>query len=225
MSQASQVSQEDQEKVKLAVALPLTDDKIHTSFFDSFVLMSKPASYVYMRPAFRSSIAEARNNLVQQAIDNNCTHILMMDTDQTYPSNTIPQLLSHNLPVVTAKVHRRYPPFDHLCMRKEGDKLVLVPDEEIEKYGLVEVDATGTGCVLYNISVFNEIPKPWFQEEIGEDGKPIGEDVGFCYKLQKYGYKVFVDCSLDIGHLANLEVNYSTYKLYQMLKKAQREKE
>lgn len=203
---------------KLAIALPLTRDVVDTCFLDSWTLMEKP-EYVYIRPTFPGPIDAIRNDLVKQAIQENCTHIIMMDTDQSYPPDVITKILKHNLDVCGAKVHRRYPPFDALCMlqEKESGRLYCVPDEDIEAGKLIEVHATGTGCILYKVDVFQNIPYPWFEFSVTEDGQPIGEDINFCHKLRKNGYKIFVDCSIEIGHSANLMVNYSTYKLYKTL--------
>lgn len=205
---------------KLAICLPLTDSKVHTQFFDSFLLMDKPA-FVYLRPSFHGPIDAVRNDLVAQALQMNVTHLLFMDTDQTYPSDTISKLLSHDVDVCGCLISRRYPPFDPIVMRmdKEVNKLYRIDDEEIEREELTQVDATGTGCVLFKAEVFKKIPKPWFEFKVNDAGEPVGEDINFCYKLGDAGYKIYVDTSIKVGHLSTLEVSYETYKLYKFMKK------
>lgn len=207
---------------KLGICLPLTSDRVHSTFLDSWVLLEKP-EFVYIRPDFPGPIDKIRNNLVDQALRSGCTHILMMDTDQTYPKDTITKLITHDLDVVGAKVHRRYIPFDPLLLRKDPivGKFYGVSDDEIEKGGLVEVDATGTGCILYKAEVFEKIENPWFEFSYNKEGKIVGEDIGFCNKLKEKEYRIFVDCSIDVGHSTNLIVNYDTYKLYKMLESFQ----
>lgn len=205
--------------VKLGIGIPLTDEKVHSVFLDSFVRMEKQ-DYVYLRPQFHGMTIEAvRNSIVQQSLDSGCTHLIMLDTDQSFQANTITKLLKHDLPVVGGLVHRRYPPFDPLLYRGLPGKYLPVPDEEILDNELVEVDATGTGCIMYQTSVFLKTEMPWFEFTVGEDGKPIGEDIGFCIKLKKAGYRIFVDTTLGIGHIGSLSVDWSTYKLYQNLMK------
>ena len=210
------------ENFKLAIALPLTDDKVYASFLDSFILLDKP-SYTYLRPQFPGNIDAIRNNLVTQALDENCTHLFLTDTDQTLPTNTLIKLISHNLDIVTAKVHRRYPPFDPILMRwdDEAKQYYSVADDEWVNKDLVEVDATGAACMLINMDVFRKIPAPWFKFDINEHGKPVGEDIYFCKQLKKAGYKIFVDTSIKVGHLANLIVTEGTYNLYKGLKRIQ----
>lgn len=202
---------------RLGIGIPLTDDKVHSVFLDSYVRMEKP-SYVYLRPQFPGmTIESVRNSIVEQALQSGCTHLIMMDTDQIFDPDTITKLLSHDLPVCGAKTHRRYPPFDSLMYRGEHGKYELVPDEEIEAGGLVEVSATGTGCIMYKTEVFLKIDAPWFEFSIGKDGNPIGEDIGFCIKLKEAGYKIFVDTSIHIGHVGSLSVDWNTYKLFKKL--------
>jgi len=147
----------------------------------------------------------------------------MMDTDQIYNDpDMIQKMLSHGKKVVGAKVHRRYTPFDPLLIRGGIGKHYSVPDEEIFKDGefasLVEVDATGCGCILYDTSVFIDLfPPPWFKLRVGDKGQPIGEDIGFCATLKEAGIDIFVDCSIDIKHLTLLAADWGSYKLYQKL--------
>ncbi|MBW1813431.1 MAG: hypothetical protein JRJ39_07090, partial [Deltaproteobacteria bacterium] len=80
---------------KLAVAIPLTDERIYREFFFSFVKViteymsslvkaGKSISLDVLMPDFPCQIDHARNNLVHQALLTGCTHILMMDSDQIY---------------------------------------------------------------------------------------------------------------------------------------------
>ena len=109
----------------LGIGLPLTDDKVYVAFLDSWVLLDKP-TFVYLKPQFpagsTNSIAAVRNDIVQQALQNGVTHLLMMDTDQTFPADLIETLLAHDKPIVAAKVHRRYPPFDPILYYKKDEK-------------------------------------------------------------------------------------------------------
>ena len=81
------------------------------------------------------------------------------------------------------------------------------------------MDATGTGCMLINLEVLKSFPSPWFEFSVGEDGKPVGEDIGFCYKAAQTGYEAFVDCDVNIGHLATVQVNDAIYRLFKKINK------
>ena len=205
---------------KLAIGIPASMQNIPVAFFDSFITMEKP-NFEYV-PAKNGPIEHLRNRIVEQALANGCSHLLMMDTDQVYPKDTITKLLLHNLPVVHGLVYRRYPPFDNLLYQGEVGKYTNKTDYVDGE--LVEVDACGTGCVLYSLNVFYKIKPPWYEFIANPDkekGGIVGEDIGMCIKLKQAGYKIFVDTSVKIAHLALFSIDESFSQLYQSLVKRQ----
>lgn len=207
----------------LAIGIPLSFPSIPSSFFYSYALMEKP-NHIFIH-ADNGPIDTLRNDIVEKALAEGCTHLIMMDTDQIYPVNTVTRLLSHNLPVVGCRVHRRYPPFDSLMLRiKEIDDKTngYDPIDDWKEGELLECDATGGGCVMYGTEVFRKIPYPWFEFKKQEGtGRIIGEDIYWCQKLKAAGYKIFVDTSLECGHLATMIVNRKTNLLYRSMKQKQ----
>jgi len=207
----------------LCIGIPLTFPMVPSGFFYSFAHMDKPKEYTLIHADNGSGAIDAlRNDLVDMALQCGASHLIMMDTDQIYPVETIPRLLSHKLPVVGCVVHRRYPPFDPIMLRgKLGDYEII---DDYEEGDLVEVDATGTGCIMFDMQVFRKMPRPWFKFRHLETGEGIGEDIGFCHDLKEAGYKIFVDTSIQCGHLTTLNVTKDTYALYKTVKIQQREK-
>jgi len=214
----------------------LTDETVYRQFFFSFVKViteymsglvnaGKPISFDVLMPDFPCQVDAARNNLVQQALLLGCTHIIMMDTDQIYATtNMIEKMLAHDKPVVGARVHRRYPPFDPLLLVGDPGKLRQLPDDEIKQDGEfkteVSVDYTGTGCILYDMKIFNDmIPKKWFRFSVGDLGQPIGEDINFCDELKRANIPIIVDCSIDIKHLSIMAIDWGTYQLFRKIMK------
>ena len=202
---------------KLGIAFPLTDVKVYSSFFVSWTLMEKP-HFTLLMPHAPGTLEIIRNNLVVQALREYCTHLLMMDTDQTYPVDVIPKLLSHEKDVVAVNVHRRYPPFDSILYRGELGDYHHVPDDECFSGELIEIDATGCGCILYNTDVFLDIPHPWFEVYRMGDGRVVGEDIDFCSKMKEAGYEIFADTSIKVGHISTMEITRSFYELYKKVK-------
>lgn len=203
---------------KLGIGLPLTDDKLYSYYHDSWVLMDKPDNFVYIRPMFPGRIDDVRNDIVEQALRNGCTHLLMMDTDQTYPPDTIVKLMNNcDKDVVGGMVCKRYPNFDPILMRGSIGKYRYVSSEEIDDSdGLIEVDATGTGCIMFKTDIFFKLEKPWFEMTTTKEGKPVGEDICFCSKLRNAGYKIYVDTTLRVGHLSTVEITYDFYKFWKI---------
>jgi len=200
---------------KLGIGLPHTDKTVGSYFFDSWVVMEKPG-FTYMRPPYTGYIGMdlARNSLVKDALESGCSHLLMMDTDQVYPRDTITKLLSHNKKVIGPLIHRRYPPFDPVLYKGKLGEYAHVDDEASYSGRLIEVDATGCGCILYDMDVFLKIQPPWFETYQLESGKLVGEDINFCAKLRDAGFKIFVDTSIEIEHVATMGVNRSTHEIY-----------
>ena len=207
---------------KIAIAFPIIDDRVYSKFFVSFAVAEKPERYTLLLPTFPSgdfpnSIAAVRNNLAWQALVLGCTKVFMVDTDQVYPPNAFVRLLelSKSAPVVGARVHRRYVPFDPILMRGDNYILSHVPDEESLSGGVIEVDATGAGCLLIDTEVFFHVKRPWYREIINpRNRRPVGEDIYFTQNVHMAGFKILVDTSLEVIHLAMIEVNDQLYKLY-----------
>lgn len=202
---------------KLGVGIPLADREVNAQFFLSFVSMM-PDAYTLFVPRFPAgkfadSIASVRNDLVEQALEAGCSHLLMCDTDQVYPADTVAKLLSHKKDIVGVAVHRRWPPFDLVMLRGELGKYTHVPEDECYSGNLVSVDATGTGCLLIDTRVFIDMPRPWF--EFGQaNGRPVGEDILFCSKARDSGFDIHVDTSIQVDHLTTLRVNRGMREVY-----------
>ena len=175
-------------------------------------------NFIYIR-ASQGNIDDMRNEMVYNALQSGCTHLIMMDTDQVYHSKTITRLLSHRLPVVGCLVYRRYPPFDPLMLKGSIDAYEVI--KEWEKDSLVEVDATGTGCLLFETDVFRKMPYPWFRFRRRWKGDIVGEDIGFCSDLRGAGYKIFVDTAIPSDHLTQMRINDGTWKLYNRVKEVE----
>ena len=207
----------------LAIGIPCSFPSVPIDFFRSFALMEKPSYTLIIKT--NGPIDTLRNDIIEKAMAERCTHVLMLDIDQVYPVDTIPKLLSHNVSVVNAMVPRRYPPFDPIMLQLTSEGYKPMGYGDWEDGELVEVDATGTGCILYNLEVFKKIPYPWFEfKKHPETGLVIGEDVGLCQKLQAAGYKIYVDTSVEIEHPTIIKINKAMHKLWCAMRMAKEEK-
>ena len=205
--------------VKIGLGIPCNFPMVHTAVMDSLMLLESipDVPFVYLR-ANNGYIDGLRNQLVEKALASNCSHLLMLDADMIYPNDTVIKLYERNLDVVSGLIWKRYPPFDSLMYK--GDLNNFKRIESWEDGELVEVDATGTGCIMYKMEVFKKIPSPWFEFVENPDheiGGEIGEDIGFCLKLKKAGYKIYTDTSVKTAHLTTLSVNEATHKLFMKL--------
>lgn len=188
----------------------------------TFGLEKPEGSTILLRPT-GLTIDVARNNVVDQMLmHDEFEWIMFLDSDQTVPPETIPRLLSHNLPIVGGLYFFKDPMAKPLCYDRQPDfnarafyrpqvekvyKFLLERTEELNSSteitrvlsgndGLWPCDAIGTGCLLVRREVFEKVPYPWFS--FCEGGT---EDLYFCRKAKKYGYEVYVDANLLCGHV------------------------
>lgn len=140
--------------------------------------------------------AEGRTYCVVQAIKNNCTHILFIDDDMTFPPETLEKLLSHGKAIVGVASHSRKLPLT---------STVSMYDEEMPKE-LFKCHAVGMGVALIDLKIFSEIERPWFKFETHENGRIlIGEDAWLCQQARNKGYEVYCDPTIEIKHLGDYE--------------------
>lgn len=193
-------------------------------------------------------VATARNAMVTQFLDNEHAEWLwMLDSDATFAPTMLDSLLAvadpTDRPIVGALAHkvraangddgqpvidshgspeREIVPTMYRALPRGADGH-WIGYQEIETYGkgLMEVDATGTHCLLVHRSVFEKIesdhPHRWFRESVIGPGILAGEDITFCLQARDHGFPVYVDTRLESGHVkpfimtSNLNTEDSRY--------------
>lgn len=196
------------QEIKIAIAIPLTHKFVPIEFFESYVAMLKPFKHVFIHAGGYQGLDVIRNNLVEGAKKYLCSHILFLDIDHRHNKDTIVKLLSHNLPIVSGLSYMRNEPYEPCLFRGEINNYRTVT--QWAENELIEVDSVGAACLLINMDVFNNIKHPYFQFMKNPDPSSqfdIGEDVYFCNKIKKAGYKIFVDTSCGNSHIGTVEVN------------------
>lgn len=135
------------------------------------------------------TIAENRNYLAVQAVKGEYDYLLMIDDDMVFPPDTLEKLLSYNKDIIGVDSHP-----------KGSDNKTYEPLGEDG-----ECSKVGTGIILIKTEVFKNTPRPWFNFNTSELGNTInGEDWMFCLKAREAGFKVFVDTTLEIGHVGSI---------------------
>lgn len=149
----------------------------------------------------KKPVDEARNQIVEMAKQADAKYLLFMDDDNLLPPFTIPRLLNLKAKVASGVYYTKFQPPTPVILKKNYpggyDKWT---------YGdVIEVDYIGLGCALIDMSIFDEIEKPYFKYNKGSidpfKGEPhIGEDVYFCDKVTSKGHKIVVDTYVQAGH-------------------------
>ena len=161
-----------------------------------------------------SILANMREQMVQDAIEAKATHVLFLDSDQTFPPDTLHRLLHHKKEVIGCNIAVKQIPSAPTA-RQAGNGNAGVNVYTTEDSPILEkVWRLGTGVMLIDLSIFKNpvLHKgPWFEQVWKPDvGSFTGEDWGFCRNLQKAGVGIWVDHDLskEIGHLGNLNYGH-----------------
>lgn len=156
-----------------------------------------------------SLIARSRARLLDMAFAAKCTHALFVDTDQTFPANTVHLLARHGKPVVAANVATKVLPSQPTARNKSksGWKGGDVVYTDHSSSGFERVWRIGTGVMLIDLSAVAKLPRPLFNQEWREDMNDfVGEDWFFCERLEAAGIEIGIDhdVSKHVGHIGDL---------------------
>lgn len=202
----------DSQAPRVAICIPVYDHP-EIEFWRSLTVLWKPSMYSEQFPGrgthnfdcHATEIVRARNDLTEQALaaDPPATHVLFVDADMQFPPHALRQLVEHDLPIVGGLCHNRRPPYNPIVVRKlpEGGAAFLY---DLPERGLVECDFTGAGFLLIKREVFEAIGSSKWWSLVEE---MPSEDFSFCHRARAAGYKIAVDCGLDIGHKASVMID------------------
>jgi SAM-dependent methyltransferase len=159
-------------------------------------------------------IAEARNALAKQALEQGAEWLFFLGDDVLPPANALLMLLD--------KAGREYP--DDRGRMVRADMVTGVywtksyPPEPYLWQGLLKgshrewkageffpVDLAGCDCLLISADVLRGVPEPWFSTEwaweAGQRPSSIAtEDFYFFTKARKHGYRLFADTAVQCMH-------------------------
>lgn len=164
-----------------------------------------------------SILPSSRHNIVSKAIKNRCSHLLFLDSDQTYPAQTAHMLAQHGKLIVGCNVAiKRFPSLPTARTKNPawcgGDVVYTRP----ESRGLQPVWRLGFGVMLIHMDVFKRIPAPWFEILWDEQAQEYrGEDWRFCELLEEAQIPIFIDHDLSklVGHVGHYTFKHEHVEL------------
>lgn len=204
-------------EVKIGILTPsrgMVDIRWAAAYSQIIAELAKRPVHQYIEVGY--AVDEARNNGVESALKDGCTHILFLD-DDIYPSR---------YDMVTDKVTgfpryferllwHAYPLVSGLYWSKKGGWASYVIEGENTENAKCEmvkgtlrdfagrkmfVDAVGGGFFMAEARVFEKVPYPWFQFKRegrnGEKKRTMGEDIFFGVQARRAGFRFLVDTSL-----------------------------
>lgn len=149
------------------------------------------------------TIAENRNYIAIQALNNKSEYLLMVDADMTFKADLLDKMVSNGKDICGVAYHPRCES-DRLKALDETHWINLDKSSDPKYKQVFECHATGTGIILIKCDIFYKIPRPWFQFEWHETGQcKEGEDWFFCKQAKEAGYKIWADPNVYVGHLGD----------------------
>lgn len=154
-----------------------------------------------------SVLPKSRMMLVQEAMKQNATHILFIDSDARFPKDTLDRLLGHDLDFVACNAVRRALPCTPTSSNGPGIPIWTSPDS----FGLEEVhDHVGLHTALIKVDVFKKVEQPWFMTPwLVRQQEYQGEDVWFCHRAIDAGFRIWIDHDLSQHNRHSGNFDYS----------------
>lgn len=205
---------------RVVIATPSYDGKLHTSYVNSLVntmdLCQSQGIHVSLFTINNDPLVQvARNQLLYNILPRNPESVVWIDSDISwYPQDFI-SLVNSELDVIGA------------TYRKKNDKedYVLKAGIPLASGDVVEVDGLGFGFLKTSINALKQL---WESSEPYQDGGVVyknafevlvkdgmiwSEDIAACEKLQKLGYKIFLDKRINCAHtgVKHYEGNFSEW--------------
>jgi len=220
-----EIAQQRQNTLLIGVLLPPTT-WVTADWAFSFANMDKLGPWDIIRLS-GLPFDSARNHAAYQCLNGGYQWLFFLDADILAPKETIPRLMSHRLPIVSALYYQRFPTWTGMeglylpCMFNE----VAQPNGTIQKQpitdfkpgSLVEAHMVPAGSLLIHRSVFERMLaagiKMFFRWTLTAESVPPGtgysEDFFFCKQARELGFKVFCDTSLVCEHETGAKIKDS----------------
>lgn len=149
-------------------------------------------------------IAEARNEIVEYALQQGANYIYWLDDDVLAPPDAFLKMFMHQKDIVNGVYWSKSNPPMPLLFRGH----LQGPYLDWHVGDLIEIDAAGNGLTLVKTDVYRNIPEPWYSTEyvsfpgVKQTLSPSNntEDLYFYWKARNAGYKIWADTSIQAFH-------------------------
>jgi hypothetical protein len=209
---------EGKKKIKVYLGIPSLGDRCDAQMYslrDMEKYYADKVEFVYPK-CFVGRIFHdyARNMVVEEFLATDCDVIWFLDSDIAPPNTAIELVTEHFDKWVVAGCP--YP----LFLKPAGHdipKVVFAVYNDlgkgyhtaaVPKDGLDFVDGIATGCIFVKREVFEKLEKPYFEFKYDPETRELkeGEDIGFCKKVNKLGYRFFIDYSQTCHHFKKVNL-------------------
>ena len=155
----------------------------------------------YVNNKITSNLPKGRQQMLDDAIDGEFTHILWIDDDTQFDASCLEIMLSRNKPWVAANICKKVMGGGWIAAYDGGGKV-----DSTGKSGIEKVGTMGLGFTLIELEPIRAIKKPHFEFRWVEQSQQyLGEDLYFALKARQHGIDIWIDhdASNKIRHVGN----------------------
>ena len=198
--------------MKTLIAIPCMDT-LPAAFMRSLLQMQIIGEVGY-DIVTSSLIYDARNQILQHAIQGGYEYILWLDSDMVIPPETMWKLkigIEAGYDLVSGLVFRRVPPYTPTIFKRcelvqLGDGKLDPVTENFEEYPrgeIFEIEACGFACNLMTTDLAKRVTDAFGIMPFMPVGG-FGEDLSFCLRAKRAGGKLGCDASVRTGHCGRM---------------------
>ena len=205
---------------KTLIAVPC-HTMVHSKFTRCLMELDRPEGTGYAQIE-GTLVYTARTLIANKAVEMGFDRVLWIDSDMTFPSDTLIRLSrdmdEHDLDMVCGIYFTRSVPI----MPSIHNKLhwEVKPDGWVDtdcrcfidypENSLFEIACCGFGCVMTSVELLKAM-----NDKYGSPFYPLmgmGEDTTFCWRATQNGFRIFCDSSVKVGHIGEYEFNEETWR-------------
>ena len=198
--------------MKVLIGMP-TLGEIPVKTVASLLALDKPAGSE-IGFVSNSLVYDARNELCQRAINGGFDYLFFLDSDMIFPADTLTKLMALNTDIATAVCYARQGKHEP-CIYEKLVKRNLFHESAAECFtdvskGVFDVAGCGMAVCLIKADVLKRLVKKYKGTPFEPFGN-MGEDLAFCYRARKLGYKIKADGAIPIGHIGESVITQIDY--------------
>jgi hypothetical protein len=183
-------------------------------------LRDKEIGYILFPIVFESLVSRARNAAAAHFIASDCTHMLFIDSDIEFESESVIKLLNLDKEIVAGVYPKKYYVFERISVGEEIVDYPIAGQIKLNEENLLESEYLPTGFLMIAKSVFVKMmqayPELKYRNDINgygdldtfydffkvsvRNGILESEDWGFCTHWRDLGGVVLIDPTIQLGH-------------------------
>ena len=191
--------------MKIMVAVPTTD-YVHADFVQSVgnlcIELAKQGIEVQLRIISATLVYIARERLAFNAVNEGFTHVLWIDSDMTFETGVLDDLLFCGKDMVCGAFVSRRPAYEP-CVYTSIEKNNI---KKVEEFGTEPFRVAGCGfaMVLTTTELLEAVHDKFKTCFCPTDY--YSEDLAFCWRVNEIGREIWCEPTVRPGHIAHLPV-------------------